>query len=329
MENKRKIWVRVAAFMAAIVCCVICVVPAYAEGTETETAQEQEEKLNSMVGADVFRAADYVVDLDYREMKAYAVLNSNSFYLNAWYPINGVYDIAVGSAGYLYVKVIDSNGNVADEYGQVVNTISLNYSAGSSGFLRFIDNVSSRRIEIGTMRNTSTNKVSFKYVSISGRENTYYASGGYTYEGFCILNNVSPDNGMFYCFSNELYNPSQMLGFSFAGDVDEVYNRGYSAGYQFGFDEGEMFGLEEGLDLGREEGYTEGDADGYRRGYDDGMQQTSLIDGIKSLFRAPMEFVEGALNFEIFGIDLGDAVKALVSMMLLALVVTIVWKAVK
>lgn len=328
MEKKRKIWVRLGAFMAALICCVLCVVPAYAEEAETETALEQEEKLNAMVGADVFRAADHVVDLNYRNMHAYAVFSGSSFNVNTWYPINNVYDIALGLAGYLYVKVLDSNGDVVSEYGQVVHKIAINYSAGSSGFLRFYDTTLGKQIDIGTRRNTSTNVISFQYLSIFGAE-TYYASGGYTYEGYCILDNVTPYNGMFYCFSDQIYNPSKMLSYSFAGDTGEVYNQGYQHGYEIGFFDGETYGYDGGLVAGREEGYTEGDADGYRRGYDDGMNQTSLIEGIKSLFRAPMEFVESVLNFEIFGVNLVGAVKVIITAMMIALVVVVVWKAVK
>lgn len=69
--------------------------------------------------------------------------------------------------------------------------------------------------------------------------------------------------------------------------------------------------------------------DGYNVGYDDGLSQTSLIDGVTALFRAPMEFVNSTLNFEIFGIEMATAVKVLITMAIIGVVVTIVWKAVK
>lgn len=84
-----------------------------------------------------------------------------------------------------------------------------------------------------------------------------------------------------------------------------------------------------GCDIGYENGATQSQQLAYNKGYNDGMSQSSLIDGVTAIFRAPMEFVDGALDFNIMGINLAGAVHVIITMAIIAVVVTIIWKAVK
>lgn len=67
----------------------------------------------------------------------------------------------------------------------------------------------------------------------------------------------------------------------------------------------------------------------YNRGYNDGMSQSSLLDGVTAIFRAPMELIDGVLDFNIMGINLAGAVHVIITMAIIGVVVTIIWKAVK
>lgn len=68
---------------------------------------------------------------------------------------------------------------------------------------------------------------------------------------------------------------------------------------------------------------------GYLKGYNDGINQTSLLDGVTAIFRAPMELINSVLNFEVLGINMAVAVRVLISMAILGVVITFIWKAVK
>lgn len=88
-------------------------------------------------------------------------------------------------------------------------------------------------------------------------------------------------------------------------------------------------GLLYGESQGYENGFNTGKDYGYSIGYDEGMNQTSLLQGVTAIFRAPMELIDGVLNFELFGINMAMAVRTLITMAIIGVCVTIVWKAVK
>lgn len=107
--------------------------------------------------------------------------------------------------------------------------------------------------------------------------------------------------------------------------TDNGYEVGYTNGYRVGYDIGEYNGYNDGWLEGTEQGKQLG----YNEGYDDGMSQSSLIDGVTAIFRAPMELINSVLNFEILGINMAVAVRVLISMAILGVVITFIWKAVK
>lgn len=88
-------------------------------------------------------------------------------------------------------------------------------------------------------------------------------------------------------------------------------------------------GLLDGADLGYENGIQAGKDYGYKIGYDDGMKQASLLELVAAIFRAPMDLVDSVLNFDIFGINMAGVVHVLITMAIVGVVITVVWKAVK
>lgn len=94
----------------------------------------------------------------------------------------------------------------------------------------------------------------------------------------------------------------------------------YQAGYQAGYDMGHYVGYDEGYGTGKreghEEGYALGNQDGYDEGYNkglsDGLNETTTSENYKStfksifesVFQAPIDFVKGAFNFEVFGLNI-------------------------
>ena len=115
---------------------------------------------------------------------------------------------------------------------------------------------------------------------------------------------------------------------AWSGGFENGYNDGYENGHYYGYDEG----WKEGSSLAKEEysnGYDKGYQIGKNEGYDEGMSQSSLVDGVTAIFRAPMELINSVLNFEILGINMAVAVRVLISMAILGVVITFIWKAVK
>lgn len=88
-------------------------------------------------------------------------------------------------------------------------------------------------------------------------------------------------------------------------------------------------GFRIGADTGYDEGYDTSKDYFYNLGYDDGLSQTSLMKGVTAIFRAPMELIDGVLNFELFGVNMAMAVRTLITMAIIGVCVTIIWKAVK
>lgn len=332
MEKKKKvlrILARVLAIVTALVCTLCMVIPSYAEefanDMESATADEQETYINQLIeplGVQL-NLAEFVEGLDYSQILFYGFMGTDDMF-NKSILTSGTSNTSRD----FYVDghlIININGATVYEWGFDYNRVYIEYMSSGSVTVLW-DSVTGDNFRIIYSEDTG---LSYRIRSnIGGTSYSLYRGSGYTsYEVQSY--SFGKSDIMAYAPFGVVIQPRQILQLNIPSGNDEIYNQGYSDGYQFGFEEGEMHGLEEGMDIGREEGYTEGDADGYRRGYDDGMSQMSLIDLITEILRAPMTLIESALNFDIFGINMSNAVKALVSMALLAVVFTIVWKAVK
>lgn len=330
MENKRKIWVRVAAFMAAIVCCVICVVPAYAEEGETteqdlkDEVARQAEVLEALAGRSMDISIDPLLSTrlaeygkTYDDVTFYGHIASDMLALGSTIYHTQI-DPVVDAGGFVHLVVRDSGG------GEVVNVVyrftnwnSYNHSNNGYNMLKLdlAKNSSNETFPTISVYSDFATHAGLKvhYKQNSSKATTYNVADGYSYSLDVLSWGGVTDVGGCQEASYTFVNPSVLLRLDVSALGEEEWAQR----------------VLEARDEGREEGYTQGHQIGYNAGYDDGMHQTSLIDGIKSLFRAPMEFVESALNFEIFGINMASTVKVIITAMMIALVVVVVWKAVK
>lgn len=76
-------------------------------------------------------------------------------------------------------------------------------------------------------------------------------------------------------------------------------------------------------------GYDNGHLDGYAKGYTDGCsasEEWSFRGLVSAIINAPLEFVSNALNFEVFGVNVANTVKVLITLSLLAIVITFLFK---
>lgn len=85
------------------------------------------------------------------------------------------------------------------------------------------------------------------------------------------------------------------------------------------------------LDTAYGNGYTEGTKDGYIKGYDDGMadaDQSVFANLVNACFTAPLNFLNGLMGWELFGINLWQTFRAIFTIVLLLGIVGIVLKVV-
>lgn len=115
----------------------------------------------------------------------------------------------------------------------------------------------------------------------------------------------------------------------------------YQAGYQQGYEMGHHVGLDEGYGVGKQDGYQEGYEAaqgifydegyefGYNKGLNDGLNETTTSENYKStfksifegIFQAPIDFVKGAFNFEVFGLNIFKLVSFALTIVLVVWVV--------
>ena len=111
------------------------------------------------------------------------------------------------------------------------------------------------------------------------------------------------------------------------------YQQGYSSGYAVGSDEGYATGRRAGYDEGyaaaQGTSYDEGYEFGYNKGLNDGLNETTTSENYKStfksifegIFQAPIDFIKGAFNFEVFGLNIFKLVSFALTIVLVVWVV--------
>lgn len=86
---------------------------------------------------------------------------------------------------------------------------------------------------------------------------------------------------------------------------------------------------DDGHSEGYTEGYRNGQADGYATGYQDALEQGStasvIFSGILSIALVPVNFFLGILNFEVFGINIGAFVSALLTIAIIIIIIRIIF----
>lgn len=84
---------------------------------------------------------------------------------------------------------------------------------------------------------------------------------------------------------------------------------------------------------GYNDGYADGNADGYGEGWNEGYRfadnqdavASSIFIGIIDVALLPINFFLACLNFEVFGINIGSMVTALLTVMIVIIIVRVVF----
>ena len=93
----------------------------------------------------------------------------------------------------------------------------------------------------------------------------------------------------------------------------------YSAGYAEGWDQGWIDGNTQGYDLGH--------YDGFRAGQTDVLNgNATLKDLIFSIFSAPVDLINGILDFDLFGINFASLVRSLITLAVVGIALVLYFK---
>ena len=94
------------------------------------------------------------------------------------------------------------------------------------------------------------------------------------------------------------------------------YSQGYAVGYEQGYTNGYQEGNSDGVALGYQTGYT----DGYTEGATQDETAVAIFSGIISIALIPINFFLACLNFEVFGINIGAFVSALLTIAIVVII---------
>ena len=94
------------------------------------------------------------------------------------------------------------------------------------------------------------------------------------------------------------------------------YAKGYDSGYQVGYGNGYTEGYNDGTNYGYQTGYT----DGYNEAVTQDETAVVIFSGIISVALIPINFFLACLNFEVFGINIGAFVSALLTVAIVVII---------
>lgn len=315
MKEKKKniILARVGAMVAAVLLVVLCALPVLAdEGQESVAPTDYKERLIAQYGMTDADPLYYIISQEnynpynhpyMYQFKAAEVGHVLDFGRYISYNGRGLYWTATRTRamvdGQLYV--------FGDGWWETSHTtlsgskfVYFDYHEDYAGDSRRAFRIR-LKIEPTTLEVLDAYVASDYYDNLKGDASRVLFATATSHAGNLIVP-YALDNGMFHAYYDIDYG-------QFVANFRKSYDSGYYAGYDYAFDWAAEIE--------------------YNRGYNDGMSQTSLIDGVTAIFRAPMDLIDGVLNFEIFGINMAVAVRVLITMAIVALCVTVVWKAVK
>ena len=151
-----------------------------------------------------------------------------------------------------------------------------------------------------TFISESKNEYNYDFVFTSEGAKDYLHDFTNLNEPYSFMN--KPIKAMKIRFIQTRYSTTPNPSISF---VANLFNEGYSQGY----DEGNANGYNQGFNGGYDKGYDEGFFSGYQGGYNEGVQNGDLKStGLQQMFLTilgfPITALQGIFNFEIFGINL-------------------------
>lgn len=105
-------------------------------------------------------------------------------------------------------------------------------------------------------------------------------------------------------------------------DLDNAAQEGYDYGWEVGNSSGYTNGYTEGFQIGNQEGYDDGYNAGYDLGIIDGSPTVLDVPGIiTAIPNGAREIINGALDFEVFGINVAGTLLAILVVAIVAFIV--------
>ena len=158
----------------------------------------------------------------------------------------------------------------------------------------------------GNSNNPQEQRTTLPNIYFKGQQNYYEdnESGNYTIQWTSSLNQP-------YMYLN--FNIAIMPSYYFDGSE---YQQGYTDGWNAGNDNG--------WDDGYRNGYNDGSADAWEEASQQDETAVTIFSGILSVGLLPVNFFLAILNFEVFGINIGAFVSALLTVAIVIIVTRIV-----
>lgn len=155
----------------------------------------------------------------------------------------------------------------------------------------------------------STSNSSWNFVAYSNNVFGYYNVGTK------FLNNYN----LLYSYSgSSTAVPSTMSGSTSCNLTFAKYSVNNNQAYNQGKTDGMAIGYKQGYQNGKEDGYAEG----YKQGTNDDFTNSALVNLFDSILKAPFTLLSEGLNFELFGINFGSLTFSIVTIALVALVIS-------
>lgn len=302
-KNNKKILARVGAMVAAVLLVVLCALPVFADyyftvgdvvrGIVTANALQDYDPVKALITTNRYDPQEYPFIIQFTLPEVGTVLTDIEYKTMTGEPIEwGVSAITqfTGSAA----------GMPGFNFDYKTYMTTSHTSSGTNKFVYFdIYSIEGRAIRMRIKIDTTTNTVTETTVTGDKQGD----GSDFIFAFVCPKDMLDV---FYYGISNGLLNIGDGKGLFIEY---EVFRQGFATGGNFGY----------------QQGYVEGES----VGYDAGMENSSLMQMVTGIFRAPMDLIDGVLNFEIFGINMAVAVRVLITMAIIGVCVTIVWKAVK
>lgn len=109
-------------------------------------------------------------------------------------------------------------------------------------------------------------------------------------------------------------------------EVDNAFAEGKLVGYEEGYAAAQT-GYDRGYNVGYSEGYDGGYDYGFADGQTDALNATSTFKKVVfAIFAAPVELIDGILNFDVLGINVASLVRTLLTLTVVGIIVFYIFK---
>lgn len=245
-------------------------------------------------------------------------------------------------ASVYHVNMVDRDNYDTDEYDFLDGgPLSINIPFSSGSFTFYIN------AEELSYLDGSTTEYAYQfqiYSSVAYHSNIYLTNfkvyyyndlGNHTFSlpnvNF-LTSTYDSDNSMYY-FSDSYDDDDFYLegdftsrkSFSLSFDLTLIPSNLFDGSqYQSGYSDGWNAGNDNGFNDGYSNGYSEGYSEGYLSGQDVDSTASTIFTGIIDVGLLPINFFLQILNFEVFGINIGGFVSALMTIAIVVIILRVV-----